>query len=98
MKIGFSSSRLSSIAWATSSVASVPVRRDRLVALLGSDVAVVVLALDRFRLLLVALEDFRLLGRRDHVVLGDRDPGLTGVVEAEVLERVEHLRDRTGAP
>ena len=75
----------------------VPVRRDRLVALLGGDVAVVVLALDRFGLLLVALEDFRLLGRRDDVVLGDRDPGLAGVVEAEVLEGVQHLRDRRRA-
>ena len=75
----------------------VPVRRDRLVALLGGDVAVVVLALDRFRLLLVALEDFRLLGRRDDVVLGDRDPGLARVLEAEVLEGVQHLRDRRRA-
>ena len=33
--------------------------------------------------------------RRDHdVVLGDRDAGLGGVLEAEVLERVEHQRDR----
>ena len=35
-----------------------------------------------------------MLGRRDDVVLGDRDPRLAGVVEAEVLEGVEHLGDR----
>ena len=62
--------------------------------LLGGDVAVVVLPLDRGRLLLVALEDLLLVGRRDDVVLGDRDAGLARVVEAEVLEGVEHLRDR----
>ena len=75
----------------------VPVRGDRLVALLGGDVAVVVLALDRGRLLLVAIEDLRLARRRDDVVLGDRDPGLAGVVESEVLEGIEHLGDRRGA-
>ena len=68
-----------------------------LAALLGGDVALLVLALDLGDLLLVALEDLLLVRRRDDVVLGDRHPGLGREVEPEVLERVEHERDRRGA-
>ena len=75
----------------------VPLVRDGQVALLLRDQALVVLVLDRLHLALVAPEDL-LLGRRDHdVVLGDRDARLGGEAEAEVLERVEDLRDRRGA-
>src|SRR5215218_3944865 len=75
----------------------VPLVRDGQVALRLRDQALVVLVLDRLHLVLVALEDL-LLGRRDHdVVLGDRDARLGGEAEAEVLERVEDLRDRRGA-
>src|SRR5439155_16454486 len=75
----------------------VPALRNRLLALLGGDVALLVLALDLLGLALVAVEDLLLVGRRDDVVLRDRDPGLGGVVEAEVLERVQHLGNRGGA-
>jgi hypothetical protein len=75
----------------------VPPIGDRLLSLLGGDVAVLVVGLDLLRLLLVALEDLLLVRRRDDVVLGDRDPGLGRVVEAKVLEGVQHLRDRGGA-
>ena len=77
--------------------ARVPLLDDRLVALLLRDQAHVVLARELGDLLLVGLHDLA-LGRRDHdVVLGDRDAGLRGELEAEVLEGVEHLRDRRRA-
>src|SRR4051812_42567527 len=73
-----------------------PLLDDELVALLLRDQAHVVLVLDLGDLALVALEDLLLL-RRDHdVVLRDRDAGQRRVAEAEVLERVEHERDRGG--
>ena len=75
----------------------VPEVGDVLLALLGRDVAVLVLLEDLARLALVLLEDLVLGRRRDHVVLRDRDPGLGRVVEAELLERVQGLRDRAGA-
>ena len=75
----------------------VPPVRDRLLALLGGDVAVLVVGLDLLGLLLVPLQDLLLVGGRHDVVLRDRDPGLRRVVEPEVLERVEHLRHRGGA-
>ena len=68
-----------------------------LLALLGGDPPLLVLADDVGGPLLVALEDLLLVGRRDDVVLGHGDPRLGGVVEAELLERVEHQRDRRGA-
>ena len=73
---------------------TVPELGDRLVALLLVDLAGVVLALDRGQLVLVAAEDLGLGRGRLDVVLGDRHTRLGGVVEADVLERVEHLRDR----
>ena len=70
----------------------VPAVGDRLVALLLGDEPRVVLVEDLADLALVALEDL-VLGRRDHhVVLRDGDAGLAREVEAELLERVEHLR------
>ena len=75
----------------------VPLLDDRLVALLLGDQAVVVLVGDVADELVVLVEDLLLLGRHDDVVLGDRDAGLRGVLEAEVLERVEHQRDRRRA-
>ena len=63
-----------------------------LVALLLGDQARVVLVLDLADLALVAVEDLVLLRRDHHVVLRDRDAGLAGEVEAQVLERVEHER------
>ena len=97
MKIGFSSSRLSSIACATSSVARSQSTAQLLLAVLLGEQPVVVLALDLRHLLLVAVEDLLLVRRRDDVVLRDRDPGLAREVEPELLERVERLRDRRGA-
>ena len=73
---------------------AVPQPGDRLVALLLVDLAVVVLRLDRRELGVVPRQDLRLGRRRLHVVLGDRHTRLGGEVEADVLERVEHLRDR----
>ncbi len=75
----------------------VPLLDDRLVALLLGDQAHVVLVGDLADELLVAFDDRLLLRRHDDVVLGDRDAGLRGVLEAEVLERVEHQRDRRRA-
>jgi hypothetical protein len=72
----------------------VPLIGDRQVALLLRDQAVLVLLLQVVDALLVLGEDGRLARRHDHVVLGDRDAGLRGEAEAEVLERVEDLRDR----
>ncbi len=72
----------------------VPLLDDRLVALLLGDQAHVVLVGDLADELLVLVEDRLLLGRDHDVVLGDRDAGLGGVLEAQVLERVEHQRDR----
>ena len=71
-----------------------PLVDDRLVALLLRDQARVVLVLDLSDLTLVLREDLALVRRDDHVVLGDRDAGERRVLEAQVLERVEHLRDR----
>ena len=42
------------------------------------------------------VEDLLLLRRHDHVVLRDRDAGLGGVVEAELLERVQDERGGVG--
>ena len=75
----------------------VPLLDDRLVALLLGDQPIVVLAGDVADDLVELVEDFLLLGRHDDVVLGDRDAGLGRVLEAEVLERVEHERDRRRA-
>ena len=75
----------------------VPLVRDRQVALLLGDQALLVLILDGLHLRLVAPEDLLLGGRHDDVVLGDRDAGLRREAEAEVLERVEDLGDRRGA-
>ena len=72
---------------------AVPQPGDELVALLLVDLAVLVLRLDRLELGLVPSQDLRLGRRRLHVVLGDRHTSLGGEVEADVLERVEHLRD-----
>ena len=71
--------------------------RDALLALLGGDEAVVVLAHHGVRLLLVAVEHVLLVGRGDDVVLRDRDPGRGREVEAELLEGVEHQCHRGGA-
>src|SRR4051812_212531 len=71
-----------------------PLLDDALVALLLRDQARVVLVLDLADLTLVAVEDRLLLRRDDHVVLRDRDAGLSREVEPEVLERVEHEGDR----
>jgi len=73
MKIGFSSSKCSSIAEPTTSFAFGPLLHDLLVALLLRHQAHVVLVLDLGDDLLVLLEDLALAGRDDHVVLGDRD-------------------------
>ena len=75
----------------------VPLLDDRLVALLLGDQAVVVLAGDVADQLVELVEDLLLLGRNDDVVLGDRDPRLGRVLEAQVLECVEHQRDRRRA-
>ncbi len=75
----------------------VPLLDDRLVTLLLGDQAVVVLTGDVADDLVELVEDFLLLRGDDDVVLGDRDAGLRGVLEAEVLERVEDQRDRGGA-
>src|SRR3954447_12302910 len=75
----------------------VPLLGDCQVALLLRDQAVVVLVLELLHELLVLGEDLRLGRRDDDVVLGDRHAGLGRVAEAEVLERVEDLRDRRGA-
>jgi hypothetical protein len=77
--------------------AGVPALDDGLVALLLGDQAGVVLLLDLRDLGLVAAEDLLLVRRHDDVVLGDRDPRLRRVLEAELLERVEHQRDRRRA-
>jgi len=71
-----------------------PLVGDRDVALLLRDQASVVLVLDLRDLGLVARQDLLLVGRDHNVVLGDRDAGLGRVLEAEVLEGVEHERDR----
>ena len=97
MKMGFSASKCSCIAVGDLVGRLGPLLDDELVALLLRDQAHVVLVLDLGDLALVLLEDLALL-RRDHdVVLGDRDAGQRRVVEPEVLERVEHQRDRRGA-
>jgi hypothetical protein len=70
---------------------------DALVALLVRDQAALVLALDVRDLLLVAGEDLLLRGRHDDVVLRDGHAGLGGVLEAQVLDRVEHTGDRVRA-
>ena len=75
----------------------VPEHPQLLLAVLLGEQPVVVLALDLGHLLLVAVEDLLLVRRRDDVVLRDRDPGLGREVEAELLERVERLRDRRRA-
>src|SRR4051794_8152849 len=75
----------------------VPLVGDRLVALLLRDQALVVLVLELLDPLLILGQDLGLGGRDDHVVLGDRHAGLGRVAEAEVLERVEDLRDGRGA-
>ena len=75
----------------------VPLLDDRLVALLLGDQTVVVLIGDRPHELVVLVEDALLLGRDHDIVLGDRDASLRGVLEAEILERVEHQRDRRRA-
>jgi hypothetical protein len=63
------------------------------VALLVGDQPLLVLLLRVDDALLVGLEDLLLLRRDHHVVLGHGDAGLGRVVEAEVLEGVEHLSD-----
>ena len=98
MKMGLRWSRLSSIASADLVGGRVPLVGDRLVALLLGDQAHVVLVLDLGDLGLVAAPRISsLFGRDDDVVLGDRDAGLGRVLEPEVLERVEHQRDRRRA-
>ena len=74
-----------------------PLLDDGLVALLLRDQAAVVLILDLGHLSLVLLQDLLLLRRHHDVVLRDGDAGLGGEVEAQVLERVEHERDRVRA-
>ena len=70
---------------------------DRLVALLLGDEAALVLGGHLGDALLVALEDLFLV-RRDHdVVLRDRHAGARRVLEAERLDRVEHVGDGVGA-
>ncbi len=77
--------------------ARVPAFDDGLVALLLGDQAGVVLLLDLGDLRFIAAEDLLLVRRHDDIVLGDRDPRLRRVLEAELLERVEHERDRRRA-
>ena len=77
--------------------AGVPALDDGLVTLLLGDQPGVVLLLDLCNLGFIAAEDLLLVRRHDHVVLGDRDAGLGRVLEAELLERVEHERDRRRA-
>jgi hypothetical protein len=74
-----------------------PLLDDRLVAALLVHEPLLVLVLDLGHLGLEAREDLALVGRDHHVVLGDRDPGLRREAEPEVLERVEHERDRRRA-
>jgi hypothetical protein len=66
------------------------------VALLGRDLAVRVLTFDLDELVVVLGQDLGLVGRRLRVVLGERHAGARRVLEADVLEGVEHLRDRRG--
>ena len=74
---------------------AIPQTGDRLVALLLGDLAVLVLSPRSSASSSSYLpEDLLLGGRGLHVVLGERHPGARGVLEADVLERVEHLRDR----
>ena len=92
MKMGFSSCEVVLHRLADLVGGRVPLLDDRLVALLLGDEPRVVLVEDLADLALVALEDLVLVRRDHHVVLRDRDAGLAGEVEAELLERVEHLR------
>ncbi len=62
-------------------------------ALLVGDHTALVLLVDLLRVLLVAVQDLRLVRRRDDVVDGDRDAGPGRPVEAGRLERVERRRD-----
>ena len=75
----------------------VPLLHHGLVALLLGDQPFLVLAGDVGDLPLVLVQDRLLLRRHHDVVLGDRDARLRGVLEAEVLERVEDQRDRRRA-
>ena len=74
-----------------------PLVDDLLVPLLQRDQALVVLVVDLRDLALVPLENLLLVGRGDDVVLRNRDAGLTRVVEAHVLERVQDQRNRRSA-
>ena len=97
MKMGFRTSRLSSIASATSSVAAFHCSTT---ASWRSSCVIRPMSYWSWisaTCVLVLREDLALGRRHEHVVLGDRDAGLRRVLEAEVLERVEHLRDRRRA-
>ena len=75
----------------------IPLVRDLLVAFLGGVPALVELGLDPGGLLVVLGEDLFLLRRRHDVVLRHGDAGPRGEGETQLLEGVEHLRDRRGA-
>ena len=66
-------------------------------AFLGGVPALVELGLDPGGLLVVLGEDLFLLRRRHDIVLRHGDAGPRGEGETELLEGVEHLRDRRGA-
>ncbi len=70
---------------------------DLLVPLGLGDQAAVVVALDPSDALLILGKDLLLLRRDDDVVLRDRDPGQSRVLEAEGLDRVEQAPHRVGA-
>ena len=70
---------------------------DLVVALAVRNRAVEVLLLDRHDVFLRTLDKPLLFRRHDHVVNAHRNPGLGGVLEAQVLELVDHL-DRLLAP
>ena len=72
----------------------VPLGDDRFLALDLRDQAHLVLVLDVGDAGVVAREDLALVRRRDDVVLGHRDAGARGVLEADVLEGVQDERDR----